>query len=84
MPGSRSGPAAAGEYEPTTAVEVRSSTPAPAFISAAASERVAPIAMVQFQYLTPAAFGRVLQLRRRRIGRPSPDGSALERFVPGA
>jgi hypothetical protein len=40
--------------------------------------------MVQFQYLTPAAFGRVLQLRRRRIGRPSPDGSALERFVPGA
>jgi hypothetical protein len=41
--------------------------------------------MVQFQCLTPAAVGRVLQLRRRRrIARPSPVGSALERFVPGA
>ncbi len=40
--------------------------------------------MVQFQYLTPAAFELVLQPRRRRIALPGPDSSALERRVLGA
>ena len=48
------------------------------------AEGAADRLMVQFQYLTPAAFDLLFQPGRRRISEPGVESSALQRLVLGA